>query len=153
MSNQNEQDLHPAFLPVWEAVRDEANAELARLWPGSKCGAADTLRQRADQALARANGASQWDVSWHEFGQAVDYKIIDEFGNYVTDGEDPRYALVGTIGKKHGCVWGGDWHSPDWDHLEWHVGYTMQQLIGFFRKAVSTVAALVIGTPEGGPVA
>jgi hypothetical protein len=49
--------------------------------------------------------------------RAFDFAIFDN-GEYVTDGTDPRYAQAGQIGKDLGLAWGGDWHHPDFDHLE-----------------------------------
>lgn len=51
------------------------------------------------------------------YSMAFDFALFDN-GKYITDGEDDRYKRAGVIGKDLGLAWGGDWHRPDWDHLE-----------------------------------
>lgn len=50
--------------------------------------------------------------------RAFDYAIYADDGSYIKDGIHPRYTQAGQIGKDLGLSWGGDWHHPDYDHLE-----------------------------------
>jgi len=119
-------DLHPAFRPITLAILAESQAELTRVGGGT-VRASVTGRSLSEQAAAKAAGLSQVNVGWHQYGLAVDVAVITPGGSYVADGKDPRYATVGAIAKQHGCIWGGDWHHPDWDHFEWHPGFTLGQ--------------------------
>lgn len=132
MSNRAD-DLHPAFRPIAALILQEGQQEISRLYSGSLVRLANTLRTIADQADAFAAKASRWKVSWHMYGLAFDFAVIEADGSYVEDGADPRYKIIADIGKKHGCIAGIDWHEPDFDHLEWHPGFTLQQYLDFFR--------------------
>lgn len=60
-----------------------------------------------------------------EASLAIDFSCFDGKMAYITDGTHPDYRKAGEIGKSLGLHWGGDWHKPDWDHLEdprwvWH---------------------------------
>lgn len=54
-------------------------------------------------------------TSWHGYGLAVD--IV-----HATKGWDAGLAwfrLLGETAKGHGLDWGGDWHHPDYPHVQW----------------------------------
>ena len=126
--------LHPAFSGIATAILREAQALLdsdAEI-TGDLVRAVVGIRSLGDQAKAVAAGLSSVMVGWHQYGLALDYGIFDANGQkYVTDGTDPRYRLVGEIAKRHGCVYGGDWHKPDWDHIEYHTGFTLSQYLAW----------------------
>jgi len=126
MSNRLE-DLHPLFQPIAKAILQETQAEFDEHYPGSTIRAADTFRLMTAQAAAVAAGLSRVAIGWHQFGLAVDGSVITREGAYVKDGADPRYRLFGLAAIRHGCIWGGTWTHPDWDHIEWHPGFTLQQ--------------------------
>jgi hypothetical protein len=52
--------------------------------------------------------------------QAFDFGIFEESGLYVTDGNDPRYALAGKIAEGLNLTWGGTFvhPRPDPDHIQ-----------------------------------
>jgi hypothetical protein len=52
--------------------------------------------------------------------KAFDFGVFETDGAYVTDGNDPRYALAGEVAKGLGLVWGGDFvhPCPDPDHIQ-----------------------------------
>jgi peptidoglycan L-alanyl-D-glutamate endopeptidase CwlK len=88
-----------------------------------------TWRSAADQDEAHEKGLSNAkagqsphncvDAHGNPASMAFDFGVFEIGGAYVTDGEDPRYELAGTIGKRLGLAWGGDWKSlKDYDHLE-----------------------------------
>jgi peptidoglycan LD-endopeptidase CwlK len=86
-----------------------------------------TWRDPEDQDAAKAAGLSNAaagqsphncvNSNGKPASRAFDYAIFDN-GIYIKNGQDPRYAQAGAIGKSLGLVWGGDWLHPDWDHLE-----------------------------------
>lgn len=87
-----------------------------------------TWRSPSDQNIAKAKGLSNasagesphncYNADGSMGSKAFDFACFDENGNYITNGADPRYTQAGEIGKSIGLVWGGDWHHPDYDHLE-----------------------------------
>lgn len=87
-----------------------------------------TWRSPADQDKAKAAGLSKacagqsphncCDADGNPASRAFDFGIFEDNGAYVTDGNDSRYAQAGNIGIKLGLNWGGNWHTPDFDHLE-----------------------------------
>jgi D-alanyl-D-alanine carboxypeptidase len=116
-------DLNPLFQPIARAILAETQERLGGDAPGaSRVRAAVTFRNLIDQAAAKASGRSRVSLGLHQFGFALDVAIIDPNGEYVTNGEDPRYALFGEVAKSHGCIWGGDWSDPDWDHCNMDLG-------------------------------
>ena len=126
--------LHPAFSGIATAILREAQALLdsdAEI-TGDLVRAVVGIRSLGDQAKAVAAGLSSVMVGWHQYGLALDFGVFDASGRqYVTDGTDPRYRLVGEIAKRAGCIWGGDWQRPDWDHIEWHPGFTLGHYISW----------------------
>lgn len=50
--------------------------------------------------------------------KAFDFIILSKDGGVINDGTDEHYSLAGSIGKKLGLFWGGDFHHPDYDHFE-----------------------------------
>jgi hypothetical protein len=126
--SRDREDLHPLFRPVFDAVLEESRKRLG----DSTLRVAETFRSPADQAAAKAAGKSRVTIGWHQFGLAFDVAIISPEGAYVTDGNDPRYALVGQVAVEHGCVWGGNWISfKDAAHVEWHPGFTLGQYMAW----------------------
>jgi hypothetical protein len=114
------EDLDPAFRPVVSLILADAGEQIRDEFPGSTIRPAVTFRSLSEQAEARRIGASKLSVGMHNFGRALDVAVIDEKGDYVTDGKDRRYTIFGLWAKAHGAVWGGDWthQEPDFDHCE-----------------------------------
>lgn len=93
-----------------------------------------TWRGAVDQNIAAASGASKAkagqsphnciDVNGKACSRAIDFAIIDQYGAYVKDGTDPRYAQAGEIAESVGLFWGGRWTEehdecePDYDHIQ-----------------------------------
>lgn len=115
--------------------------DLYRQWL-QKCTAAGlsvkaivTWRSAEDQDMAKMKGLSNAsagcsphnivDNNGNPSSWAFDFGVFESNGNYVADGDDPRYRQAGEIGKNLGLEYGGDWThvKPDEDHLElpgWH---------------------------------
>ena len=83
----------------------------------------DGIAQDAAKAAGLSNAAAGEsphncvDDNGNPSSKAFDFAIFDN-GQYIKDGSDSRYRQAGEIGKDLGLVWGGDWHHPDFDHLE-----------------------------------
>ena len=45
-------------------------------------------------------------ISYHNYGLAVD---VCEYKNGKPFWHTKNWAVIGSIGKKHGLIWGGDW--------------------------------------------
>ena len=125
------EDLDPIFQPIARAILAEAQRRIEAVSPGSRILPAVTWRTPADQEAAVASGASILKIGFHNFGRALDVKVLDERGAYVIDGEDPRYTIFGQVAKERGCVWGGDWHRADWDHCELCGGFTVSEFLAW----------------------
>lgn len=126
-------DLHPIFRPVASRILAEAGERIAESSEGI-IRPAVTFRTVSEQATAKAAGLSQVNLGWHQMGLALDVAIITKEGSYVKDGTDPRYAVFGEVARKHDCIWGGDWNHPDWDHCEFHPGFTLAQYIAWLDE-------------------
>jgi len=125
--------LHPAFRPIVERILRDAQIALDADAPTNDL-VRPTIGIRSIEAQQTAfnAGLSQVKIGWHQYGLALDFGIFNNSGvQYVTDGTDQRYRLVGEIAKRAGCIWGGDWQRPDWDHIEWHPGFTLGHYISW----------------------
>lgn len=118
-------DLQPLFQPIAMRILDDCEVTLGK----GLIRPAQTFRSMADQAAAKAAGKSQVSLGWHQFGLAMDVAILTPEGKYVTDGTDGRYTTFGMVAMKHGCVWGGSWTNPDYDHCEWHPGFKLADYV------------------------
>ena len=58
--------------------------------------------------------------SWQPASKAFDFGVFEDSGVYVTNGNDPRYAIAGKIAQNLGLVWGGTFvhPAPDFDHIQ-----------------------------------
>lgn len=126
-------DLDPVFQPVARAILVEAQARITAVSPGSRILPLSTWRTLAEQAADKAAGSSPLRIGYHNFGRAMDVKVLTPEGVYVTDGEDSRYAIFGQVAKEEGCVWGGDWNDKDWDHCEQAGGLTFSEFYAWLR--------------------
>lgn len=98
-----------------------------------------TWRSATDQNDAKLKGLSNasagqsphnhTDAQGKPCSLAFDFGVFDH-GQYVSDGLDSRYAQAGAVAKGLGLAWGGDWHHPDWDHVEDFA----QKMIGCTKK-------------------
>ena len=121
MSDRNIQDLCPELqIAYGELVKKCSNV-------GITIKAITTWRDGDEQNAAKACGLSNAGAgqSPHNYvnpngvlcALAFDFGVFDG-PTYITDGKDNRYTQVGAIAKDMGLVWGGDWHHPDYDHVE-----------------------------------
>lgn len=117
-------DLNPLFRPTADLVIAESTAAIR---PGGHIAPASTFRLLAEQEALQASKLSKVKLGWHNFGLALDVAVIDADGKYIRDGADSRYAVFGRIAKSHGCIWGGDWGDPDFDHIEFHPDFTLEE--------------------------
>lgn len=122
MTDSNINDLCPELQAIYQQWLTQChNAGLA-------VRAIVTWRSGIDQDAAKAKGLSNamagqsphncCNPDGFPFSKAFDFAVFDADASYVKDGEDDRYRRAGEIGKTLGLAWGGDWHHPDWDHLE-----------------------------------
>lgn len=75
--------------------------------------------------VTNARGGS----SYHNFGLAVDFAILDAKNEDKLDNTDSKYRQVGKLGKALGFEWGGDWTSIyDAPHFQLDFGLTLAQL-------------------------
>lgn len=137
MSNLIE-DLHPCFQPIALAILSETQRELEGI---GTIHPAVTFRSLSEQAAAKAAGLSQVSIGWHQVGLALDVAIVTPGGSYVSDGADPRYGIFGRIALAHDCIWGGSWVHQDYDHAEWHPGFTLQQYLSWLTQHAAPAGA------------
>ena len=118
MSSRSLNDLDPDFCRKAKEIMAKAGLRL----PASDTAIITiTKRDPTEQAAAFNAGLSNAPAgqSYHEYGFAFDFAII-RHGKYVLNGSDPSYAIVGEIAQEEDCCWGGVWHHPDQDHIEYH---------------------------------
>lgn len=122
MTDRSLSDLDPAFLPLVQQFLS------ACAQAGLNVRVIVTWRSGTEQNEAKAEGLSNAssgqsphncvDEHGNPAARAIDFGVFEPDGAYATDGTDPRYAQAAQIGKDLGMSWGGDWHHPDFDHLE-----------------------------------
>lgn len=74
--------------------------------------------------------------SYHNYGLAFDFAVLDENGNQHWDIDQDSngngksdWEEVGQIGKDLGLEWGGDWEDfPDFPHFQETFGWTISDL-------------------------
>ncbi len=121
-SAKNIETLHPKVRPLATALLIEAhNIGLNFvITSGSR-----TYEEQAVLRVKYINGgpkAARPGYSNHNFGLAFD---VTEFRGPEPVWESPNYRKVGTIGKKLGLFWGGDWKGGDTDepHFEFRPAW------------------------------
>lgn len=69
--------------------------------------------------------------SYHNYGLALDYCLLDDCGNLVWNEKLPAWTRVAEIGKSLGFSWGGDWTGSliDYPHLEMSFGLCISDLL------------------------
>lgn len=122
MTDNNISDLCPELQEIYRQWLDKCHDA------GLAVKAIVTWRSSFEQDAAKANGLSNASAgdSPHNCcnpdgsanSKAFDFGVFNPDASYVKDGTDGRYKQAGEIGKDLGLVWGGDWHKPDYDHLE-----------------------------------
>ncbi|WP_054704129.1 M15 family metallopeptidase [Bacillus sp. JCM 19041] len=89
-------------------------------------------RQNSGQVVTNAKGGQ----SYHNFGLAVDYALLNENGEPIWDihydgnqNGEPDWFEVADIAKELGFQWGGDWSRfVDYPHLQMTFGYSIREL-------------------------
>lgn len=122
MTDSNINDLCPELLAIYREWLIQCHAA------GLATRAIVTWRSDVEQNTAKAKGLSNaaagesphncCDADGLPASRAFDFAIYDHDASYVRQGSDERYRQAGEIGKSLGLIWGGDWHHPDYDHLE-----------------------------------
>ena len=64
--------------------------------------------------------------SYHNYGLAFD---VVEMVNGKAIWENPNWQEIGSIGKRYGFAWGGDWRKPDYPHFEKSFGKSPNALL------------------------
>ncbi|GAB3045848.1 M15 family metallopeptidase [Virgibacillus ainsalahensis] len=85
--------------------------------------------------------------SYHNYGLAIDYALIDNSGNVIWDihydgngNGDSDWFEVAELAKDLGFEWGGDWTNfPDYPHLQMSFGLTINQLQNGIRPDPESV--------------
>lgn len=113
--------LHPDVRPLAAAFLQEAAA--AGLDP--RVQEAFRSKDRQDQLYAQGRTApgavvtkARGGQSNHNYGVAFDVVPGALLGAKNWDPENPAWAKLGEIGKKHGLEWGGDWKFTDRPHFQ-----------------------------------
>lgn len=89
-------------------------------------------RQNSEQVVTNAEGGQ----SYHNYGLAVDYALLNENGDPIWDihydgnkNGEPDWFEVADIAKELGFTWGGDWSRfVDYPHLQMTFGYSIREL-------------------------
>jgi peptidoglycan L-alanyl-D-glutamate endopeptidase CwlK len=123
MPSRSLNDLHPALKDKARQLIELCKAE------GIELRIISTYRSLEEQADLYAQGRSKPGkivtyakpgTSWHNWSLAFDCCPIYE-GH--PDWDSPHWDRIGTLGKKLGLTWGGDFVKlRDYGHFEWHPG-------------------------------
>lgn len=131
--------LHPEVQAALAQLESECKRK------GIKFLATDCFRTKAEQQALYEQGRTkpggivtnvQYPNSAHNWGVAVDF--CENIKNHEYD-DAAFFKNVGTIAKKFGFTWGGDWRTPDRPHLE----YTK-----FMPNSSTSWLKKTYGTPE-----
>jgi len=101
----------------------------------------DALYEQGRTAEGNIVTYAQGGESYHNYGLAIDYALMDENGditwNIEYDGNgngEPDWFEAADIAKELGFEWGGDWqHFKDYPHLQMTFGLSINQLQRGFR--------------------
>jgi peptidoglycan L-alanyl-D-glutamate endopeptidase CwlK len=63
--------------------------------------------------------------SWHNYGLAFDFCLMDDNGNPYWDEKCDDWKNVVAIAKTNGFEWGGDWKFTDYPHFQNRFGLTI----------------------------
>lgn len=74
-------------------------------------------QQLKEQKISPIGGC----YSWHTWKRAADVFLYED-GKMIKNGGDPKYTLLGGLGKTLDLVWGGDFKIKDPCHFEYHPG-------------------------------
>ncbi len=102
-------------------------------------------RSAEGQIVTHAKGGD----SYHNFGLAIDFALLDNQGNALWDtGYDGNgngksdWMEVVSIAKDLGFQWGGDWkHFKDYPHLEMRFGLSIDDLKRGKRPSEDSLSA------------
>jgi peptidoglycan L-alanyl-D-glutamate endopeptidase CwlK len=91
--------------------------------------------QPAGRLVTRLHGG----LSWHNWGKAADFTVIDKQGYVVKIAEHPILKDFGEVVKAVGLRWGGDFKSTDplhvqLNHKEVPSVYTINQINEHFKN-------------------
>lgn len=133
--------IHPDLAAAYLTI----SQDFAREFPGSHLSVAQGYRTPSQQATAAslgrsaANGTTTFSKHQRYPSLALDFAVLDPGGNYVADGQDPRYRWVAEQFEQAGFKWGGRWTTPDWDHVEAAEGVAGGVLVDYetYRKTTT----------------
>lgn len=135
----------------------EANAELLKQKAAEKgilVRITDGFRSFEEQNTLYAQGRTEpgnivtyakGGESYHNYGLAVDYAIVQGNGEVTWDLEydgngnsKSDWHEVGQIGKELGFTWGGDWEDfKDYPHLQMDYGLSLEQLQNSYNPGLN----------------
>ncbi len=78
----------------------------------------DELHAKGITAATGANCKHCFEIDGAPASKAFDFICIDGRGAIIGDGTNAVYTQCGVIGRALGLIWGGDFHHPDYDHME-----------------------------------
>lgn len=122
---KSRQLLHPAMLAIVEAVEADLGAaglgfELYETYRGRARQEWGYTHNSKGQRVEPGKGTSRarWLASFHNWGLAVDFVRAAPAGKWERKTKADRAAWdgLGTIYKRHGLIWGGDWAMGDFPH-------------------------------------
>ncbi len=122
MSDRRLWAVDPGLAEAYRQIKPEFEQQ----FPGCTLTVGQGFRTPAMQVSAKSHGRSPFDgttsFSKHQAfpALALDALILDEGGQMLEDGTDPRYRWLGERFEQLGFVWGGRFvhPRPDWDHFE-----------------------------------
>ncbi|MBW7475441.1 M15 family metallopeptidase [Paenibacillus oenotherae] len=145
-------ELHPEVAAKSKQLTEESARK------GIKILITDGFRSSAEQdALYRKGRDDEGSIvtkvkgghSYHNYGLAVDFALIDKRGKAIWDLEydgngdgTSDWMEVVEIAKRLGFTWGGDWESfRDYPHLQMDFGYSIRELKRGARPPADTPPA------------
>lgn len=105
---------------LWRRSRtsDAVNSEIASL----RAQGCDYLASVVDNVGPQSSGPWATNaipgLSWHNWGQAVDFYWQMENNRVNWDGDGVGYKILGQQANLLGLKWGGEFSTPDYDHVQ-----------------------------------
>jgi peptidoglycan L-alanyl-D-glutamate endopeptidase CwlK len=87
--------------------------------------------------------AAKGGQSYHNFGLAFDFVVLDSMGKVTWDPKHPGWKRVGMLGKLVGLEWGGDWKKKDLPHLQYTGGLALETCRKLMAEGLVAVWAKV----------
>ncbi len=115
-------EASPRFRPMMLAILTDLDAAGIGYFVGDVYRSPDKSNALYADFLAGGPRAAPGGNSAHNYGEGCDVNLTEN-GKVIGDIKHPSYQKYGAMVRRHGAVWGGDYHGdkdgPHFEHPKW----------------------------------